>query len=64
MQEEPILSSAEWELVIELLERERSELPVEIRHTYNSNIREVLHQRAAMVRDLLERLPKAEPVAH
>ena len=37
MYEEPKLSEAEWALILELLERERSELPVEIHHTRSSS---------------------------
>ena len=53
MHEEPRLSEAEWELIVEMLERERSELPVEIHHTRSSSVRTELHQRADMVRNLL-----------
>ena len=56
MNEQPKLSEAEWELVIALLERERSELPVEIHHCRNAVVREELRQRAEMVRCLLERV--------
>lgn len=56
MYEEPKLSELEWELVVELLERERSELPVEIHHTHNSSVRVELQQRMEMVRQLLDRL--------
>ena len=58
MTDQPTLSDPEWELVIELLERERGELPVEIRHTRTSTLRVELHQRADLVRDLLHRLKK------
>ncbi|HEY4761986.1 MAG TPA: hypothetical protein VIH42_15520 [Thermoguttaceae bacterium] len=50
------LSEAEKELLLELLEREQSELPVEIRHTRNSSMREELHGRAKLVRGLLDRM--------
>jgi hypothetical protein len=56
MYEEPKLSDAEWALMLELLERERSELPVEIHHTRSSSVRLELQQRAEMVRELLSRL--------
>jgi hypothetical protein len=49
-------SEAEKALVLELLENERSELPVEIRHTVNSGMREELHERAKLVRGLIDRL--------
>ena len=56
MLDESKLSEAEWALIVELLERERSELPVEIHHTRNAGVRADLHQRADMVRELLARL--------
>jgi hypothetical protein len=56
MYDEPRLSDGEWALVVELLERERNELPVEIHHTGNASVRVELHQRAEMVRELLARL--------
>jgi hypothetical protein len=56
MHEHLELSEAEWELVVELLERERSELPSEIRHTRTSSVRDELRARETMVQGLLERL--------
>jgi hypothetical protein len=56
MYDEPRLSEAEWTLVVELLERERSELPVEIHHTRSASVRAELQERAEMVRGLLARL--------
>ena len=56
MYEEPKLSDQEWDLLVELLEREQNELPVEIHHTRNSAIREELHLRLEKVRELLDRL--------
>ena len=56
MFDEPKLSEAEWALVLELLEHEQSELPVEIHHTNRSSVRAELHDRAAMVRGLVNRL--------
>jgi hypothetical protein len=56
MYDEPRLSDEEWDLVVELLECERNELPVEIHHTRSSSVRADLQQRADMVRRLLERL--------
>ena len=62
MNDQSKLSEAEWDLVVELLERERAELPVEIRHTRLSNFRDELHRREAMVDDLLKRLRKPAEV--
>jgi hypothetical protein len=56
MYEEPALSDAEWALILEMLERERSELPVEIHHTRSASVRAELQQRMEMVRDMLVRL--------
>ncbi len=53
---QPVLTDAEWSLVIELLERERSDLPAEIHHTRTSKLREELRRRLEMVEDLLQRL--------
>ena len=53
---QPELTEAEWELVIEMLERERGELPSEIRHTRTSSVHDELRQREDAVRCLLNRL--------
>jgi hypothetical protein len=63
MYDEPRLSNEEWDLIVELLECERNELPVEIHHTRSSSVREDLQQRAEMVRRLLDRLRQMETVA-
>jgi hypothetical protein len=56
MRDQPRLNEEEWALVIDLLESERNELPVEIHHTRNAQVREELHHRSKMVRELLDRL--------
>ncbi len=53
---QPVLSAAEWALVIELLEHERVHLPVEIRHTRTHAFRDALRQRLEEVDSLLQRL--------
>jgi len=63
MYDEPRLSDEEWDLVVELLECERNELPVEIHHTRSASVRADLQQRADMVRRLLDRLRQMETVA-
>ena len=40
MYDEPRLSDEEWDLIVELLECERNELPVEIHHTRNASVRD------------------------
>jgi hypothetical protein len=52
----PNLSEQEWTLLIDLLEREQDELPVEIHHCRVATFREHLHERLQMVQGLLERL--------
>jgi hypothetical protein len=64
MYDEPKLSEAQWALVVELLEQERNELPVEHHHSRNARVRAELAQRAEMVRELLDRLKGAVAVSH
>ncbi|HWQ55906.1 MAG TPA: hypothetical protein VN442_19615 [Bryobacteraceae bacterium] len=52
----PVLTDEEWALVIELLQREREELPAEIHHTRSSAYRDELHQRLDAISRLLDRL--------
>ena len=56
MNEQPKLSAAEWALVIQLLEREHSDLPGELHHTGQASYREELRDREELVKQLLERL--------
>jgi hypothetical protein len=56
MYDPPNLSEQEWTLLIDLLEREQDELPVEIHHCRVASFREHLHERLQMVQGLLERL--------
>ena len=58
---QPELSPEEWALIVELLERERGELPSELRHTRLASMREDLRHRAKMVEQLLKRLRAAAP---
>jgi hypothetical protein len=62
MYDEPRLSDEEWDLIVELLECERNELPVEIHHTRNSDVRAELQQRADLVASLLCRLQRTAAV--
>ena len=50
------LSSAEFTLVVELLEHAHARLPVEIRHTDNRAYREELRRRLEIVEQLVERI--------
>jgi hypothetical protein len=56
MTDQPQLSEAEWALVIELLQREHDDLPVEIHHTRVAAFREELRHRQELVNGLMERL--------
>jgi hypothetical protein len=56
MTDQPCLTDDEWTLVIDLLQREHDELPVEIHHCRVANYREDLQHRLAMVQELLNRL--------
>jgi hypothetical protein len=50
------LSHAERELLVELLQKERDDLPVEIRHTRVASYRDRLRHRRALVQELLDRM--------
>jgi hypothetical protein len=56
MYDQPELSEMQWQLIIELLEHERDELPVEIRHTRSTSVRTDLQHRAEIVRETLEQV--------
>jgi hypothetical protein len=53
---QPFLSELEWQIIIGLLEAERRELPVEIRHTDSIAVHEELRRRMASVDELLAKL--------
>jgi len=59
----PVLDKAEWDLVMELLERERREIPVEIHHADRSDTRQQLHHRRDLVEGLLRRLEATSVIA-
>jgi hypothetical protein len=59
----PTLSRQELDLIVELLERERSELAPEIRRCHNLDMREDLQRRQRAIVHLIEQLaPTAEQV--
>ena len=62
MHEQPVLNDEEWALVLELLELEQRELPVEIRHATGMESRQEMHHRLDMVQSLLTRLRVATVV--
>ena len=53
---QPTLSEREWSLVMQLLETERHELPVELRHTDSQSYSEALEDRRSMVENLAKKL--------
>jgi hypothetical protein len=54
-------SEEEWEVVTELLEQERGNLPPEIRHTDSPTVHDDLQKRLATVNALAEKM-KSAPV--
>jgi hypothetical protein len=55
--EPPILTSEEWSLVGELLDREQRTLLQELHHSRTRDMRDRLHQRLELVERLLARVP-------
>lgn len=53
---QPILSDRDWELILNLLEAERQELPTEVHHTHNREMARELADRRRLVEDLIARL--------
>jgi hypothetical protein len=53
---QPMLSDREWSLVMQLLEAEQHELPVEMRHTDSRSYSDALDERRTMIEDLVQRL--------
>ena len=49
-------SDQDWDLIVELLQREMNELPSEIHHTSTSEYREALRERRAQITRILDRL--------
>lgn len=61
MHDQPKLSDAEWAVVLDLLEQESHELPVEIRHTRSQEFAKNLHERLDIVTSLIQRIRSAAP---
>jgi hypothetical protein len=61
VQEQPVLSEAEWLLVLELLERESFDLPGEIHHTDKRAYRAELRNRMDLVTDVMARIRRQLP---
>ena len=53
---EPNLSRQEWNLVLQLLQRERTELIPEIRRCHNLEMRDELNRRQRAIVGIIERL--------
>lgn len=58
MEQRTSFSEQEIELLVDLLRREREELPAQIHHTDSHDLRERFRQRQQTVESLLERLQK------
>lgn len=56
MSSQPVLVTEEWEIIIELLESERSSLPTEIHHADRAEIREKLRQRLELLDGLIAKI--------
>ncbi len=57
---QPQLSDKEWDLLLELLEAERSELPPEIRHTDTPRVHDNLLGRLETIDSLINRIHQAQ----
>ena len=53
---QPVLTEAEWNVVLELLIHQRRDLLVEIRHTSTRKYRDELRERLQIVEEILQRL--------
>ncbi len=51
---QPVLTEAEWNIILELLARERRDLPIEIHHTSTRKYRDMLRDRLRTIEQLLE----------
>ena len=49
-------SDRDWDLIVELLEREKKELPSEIHHTSKSEYRGALRERRDQITRMLDRI--------
>lgn len=59
----PDLTPGEWSLLLELLDREDAQLPVEIHHSATRRMRELLRDRKRLVEQLRLRIREAVPEA-
>jgi hypothetical protein len=51
-----VVTDEERDIVVELLDRERAKLPIEIRHTRTGKFRDILKRRLYVVTELLHRV--------
>ena len=56
MQNENVLSEAQWTIVLDLLNREHKQLLIEIRHTDTHDFREQLQERLSLVEATIARI--------
>ena len=59
---QPALNDREWSLIMQLLEVEREELPMELRHTDSLSYAGALDERRTLIEDLIKRL-RAQGIA-
>jgi hypothetical protein len=52
----PVLEKRDWDLVVQLLERECRDLPLEIHHTATKEFRQLLRDRLKQAEALLDRI--------
>ncbi len=57
---QPELTDREWQLVLELLQTERRELPPEIRHTDTPGVHDDLLERLSTIDNLISRIRQAD----
>lgn len=62
MNAQPVLSDSEWQLVLELLEREWGELSSEIHHTDRTAMRHELHERKTLLDGMIHRVKETMAV--
>jgi hypothetical protein len=62
MMQQPTLNDREWQLILNLLESERRDLPQEIRHTDTPKYHDDLQERMRIIDSLVDRLQKAGAV--
>jgi hypothetical protein len=60
MMHQPEFTESEWQLLLELLDNERRELPPEIRHTDTPGVHDGLLERLAAIDSMTDRIRQAQ----